>query len=247
VLRSWAEKLSRGVVLKRHLPQEFHSRPIFVSPDSALRFWRHDLTAVDPVLLRSASDLVSPGDIVWDIGANVGLFSFAASVRAGAQGRVLAVEPDPWLSDLPRRSARLRGINEAPVHVLPVAVSDSLSVANLNIAARGRSANFISGFGTTQTGGKRDSFSVMSVTLDWLLKFFPAPTLLKIDVEAMEGAVLRGASEILKMLPKIIIEVARESFSEVSSMLSDYKLLDCHLRTPAHNESCNIVAFPKTN
>ena len=244
MFRTWAEMLSRGVVLKRHLPREFRSRTIFVSPDSALRFWRHDLRAVDPDLFRMASELVNPGDVVWDIGANVGLFSFAASARAGREGQVLAVEPDPWLSDLLRRSARLSDSKQAPVHILSVAASDSLGVANLNIAARGRSANFVSGFGTTQTGGNRDSLSVISVTLDWLLKFFPPPDILKIDVEAMEGPVLRGARQLLSMAPKIIIEVARESFAEVSLILSDYKLLNYDLSTAAHEESCNIVALP---
>ena len=244
MLRSWAEKLSRGVILKRHLPEEFHSRPIFVSPDSALRFWRRDLRTVDPELLRTAAELVKPGDVVWDVGANVGLFTFAASVQAGKSGQVLALEPDPWLADLLRRSARLRGPNEAPVNVLPLAASDSLGIANLNIAARGRSANFVSGFGTTQTGGNRDRLSVMSVTLDWLLKFFPVPKVLKIDVEAMEEPVLRGAREVLARFPKIIIEVARESFVEVSSLLNHYRLLNYDLKTTAHDESCNIVALP---
>lgn len=247
MFRSWAERMSRGVVLKRRLPRELHSRPIFVSPDSALRFWRYDLEAVDPELLRMASQMVNPGDVVWDIGANVGLFAFAAAVRAGTEGQVLAVEPDPWLSDLLRRSARLRNSDEAPVHVLPVAISDSLAVANLNIAARGRSANYISGFGTTQTGGKRDLLPAISVTLDWLLKSFPPPTVLKIDVEAMEGPALRGAREVLSTRPKIIIEVARESFVEISSILSDYKLLNYDLKTAAHDQSCNIVALPSSS
>ena len=63
----------------------------------------------------------------------------------------------------------------------------------------------------------------------------------------MELPVLRGASEILRLLPKIVIEVARESFAEVSSILSDYRLLNCDLKTAAHDESCNIVALPRNN
>ncbi|HJT58725.1 MAG TPA: hypothetical protein VJ761_19605, partial [Ktedonobacteraceae bacterium] len=61
----------------------------------------------------------------------------------------------------------------------------------------------------------------------------------------MEGPVLRGAGEILRMHPKIIIEVARESFAEVSSILDHYQLLNYDLKTAAHDQSCNIVALPK--
>jgi FkbM family methyltransferase len=210
-----------------------------------LRFWRYDLGAADPDLLQSAARLIHPGDIVWDIGANVGLFSFAASVRAGTEGQVLAIEPDPWLSCLLRRSARICDSNQAPVHILTVAASDALGVANLNIAGRGRSANFISGFGTTQTGGNREQISLISVTLDWLLEFFPPPTVLKIDVEAMEVPVLRGARRLLSTFPKIIIEVAAESFAEVCSILTGYHLFNYDLTTPACRESANIIALPK--
>ena len=63
----------------------------------------------------------------------------------------------------------------------------------------------------------------------------------------MEGPVLRGARELLVTSPKIIIEVARESFVEVSSLLSHYRLLNWDLKTTAHDESCNIVALPKAN
>jgi len=83
-VRTLAEHLSRGRVLKRRLPAEFGAAPIFVSPDAALCFWHKDLANCDPALLDAARELVQPGDVVWDVGANVGLFSFAAAARACA-------------------------------------------------------------------------------------------------------------------------------------------------------------------
>jgi hypothetical protein len=100
MLRRVAEILSRGVVLKRRLPTQFGSGPLFVSPDSGLKYYRLDLKTADPTLFRMAAELVRPGDIVWDIGANVGLFTFAAAGLASPRGHVIAVEPDTWLVSL---------------------------------------------------------------------------------------------------------------------------------------------------
>src|SRR5688572_22539499 len=98
MLRSLLEGFSRDRVLRRRLPTEYGGHTLLVSPDSALMYWRRDLGRTDPLLLRLAADLVRPGATVWDIGANVGLFSFAAAFQAGRSGYVVAVEPDDLLS-----------------------------------------------------------------------------------------------------------------------------------------------------
>src|SRR5215831_225399 len=79
LIRSILKTLSRRVVLKRHLPEDLGRTPLFVSPESALAFWRFDISKVDPFLLSMVRELVRPGITVWDIGANVGLFAFAAA------------------------------------------------------------------------------------------------------------------------------------------------------------------------
>jgi predicted RNA methylase len=106
-------------VLKRRLPREFAGAPLFVSPNSVLGYWRRDISKVDPFLLSMVRELVRPAMSVWDIGANVGLFFFAA---ASLGAKVVAVEADLWLANLMHRSALL---NKLPVTVLPAAVSAS--------------------------------------------------------------------------------------------------------------------------
>ena len=86
------------------------------------------MARVDPALVGLAAETVRRGDTVWDIGANMGVFSFAAAVAAGPSGRVLAVEPDNALVGLLRRSAAANH-GHAPVDVLPAAVSDQESLA----------------------------------------------------------------------------------------------------------------------
>lgn len=246
-----AERLSRNRVIKRQLPAEFGSRTLLVSPDSALQYWRHDLSGVAPELFELAGKLVLPGETVWDIGANVGLFSFAAAAKAGLSGQVLAIEPDPWLGTLLRLSAASQAPGAAPVKVLGAAISDSIGIAEFNVASRGRSSNFVSGFGATQSGGSRGSFPVITVTLDWLMDCFGAPRVVKIDVEGMDLLALRGAGRVLALRPKLIMEVTESNSSEIFATLTacGYQLFEIDLQTiigaprAAHLPS-NIVALP---
>src|SRR5258707_10347990 len=115
LIRSVAEKLSRKRVLLRHLPRDFDSAPIHVSPDASLRLW-------SPLLKSDLFDLarqfVHPGDTIWDIGANVGLFTIAAAQRAGPNGNVISIEPDPWLAALLRRSISEQKSNVSPIQLM---------------------------------------------------------------------------------------------------------------------------------
>jgi hypothetical protein len=82
--RTFAESLSRGIVLRRTLPKkEDRGATLFVPPEVRPRYWSWSLASSDPWLLDMAVELVSRGEVVWVIGANVGLFSFAAAGLAG--------------------------------------------------------------------------------------------------------------------------------------------------------------------
>ena len=254
-VRRLAERLSRGVVLSRRLPREFSSLPIYVSPEAGLRYWRWNLGRVDPMLLRMVRELVTPGSVVWDIGANVGLFAFSAAALAGSSGSVLAVEPDLWLAQLLTRSSRhtkkVAG-TAAPVTVLAAAVCETNGIGQLHIAERARSANhLVESQGSTQAGGPRAIQNTVTVSLDFLLDHFPAPSVLKIDVEGAEVGVLRGASKLLlTSRPVVWCEVHPENSKIVAEILqaSGYQIyaaaLDPDKRTPLQRASWDTLAVP---
>ena len=104
-IRNLAEHLSRGVVLHRRLPAKFGRLPIYVTPEAGLLYWSA-MSRIDSVLYSMAEEMVKPGAAVWDVGANVGLFSFCSAALAGPTGKVLAIEPDFWLAHLINRSPR---------------------------------------------------------------------------------------------------------------------------------------------
>ena len=194
MIRHILRRFSRGVVLKRRLSRDFGHVPFLVTPESALSYWRPNINKVDPFLLSMVLELTSKDATVWDIGANVGLFAFAAAARGA---KLVAVEADTWLAHLLQRSVRLNGL---PVTVLPAGVSDQCGIAHLHFSEDGRASSSLAGTGSRQT--------VVSVTLDWMLERFPPPQVLKIDVEAMEYAVLQGGAHLLeKHHPTIFCEV----------------------------------------
>jgi FkbM family methyltransferase len=168
---------------------------MFVSPDAALHYWKPRVERTDPRLLNSALEVLQKGDVVWDVGANVGLFSFVAAGLVGPAGRVLAIKPDLWLAGLLRRSAGVNVDGFAPVDVLPVAIAEAADIQRFHVAQRGRASNHLAKFGYGQAGGSREVQFVPTVTLDWLLERFPAPRVLKIDVEGAETEALRGGGE----------------------------------------------------
>ena len=251
-IRTFAERMSRGVVLKRRLPLAVGGSPIFVSPDAALRFWRHDLARTDPALFHWAAELIHSGDVVWDIGASVGLFTFAAANLAAKSGRVLAVEPDTWQVDILRRSARLNSQHRAPVDILPVAVTNLIGVAQFVVARRGRSSSHLLGAESSQAGGCRESQQVLTVTLDWLMHNYTPPTLVKIDVEGAEDLVLSGGEELLSVVrPTLLCEVSDGCAGAVTNTLRrhGYALFDAdlqpHVRQPLGHAVWNTLARPQ--
>lgn len=220
-LRRFAEFALGRLTLTRRLPPPFSGNRIVASGRvGGLKFLFKPSAAWDPELLRIAAALVEPGDVVWDVGANVGLFAAAAASRAGPTGRVIAVEADFDAVKLLEQSAHANAGHGAPVTVLPVAASDSDGFVEFAIARRARAANSIAGYGSSQTGGVATLRTVPSVRLDSLLQHFPPPRVLKIDVEGAEALVLAGATRLLhEVRPRIYCEVAWNSADAVSALL----------------------------
>ena len=220
-LRLALERASHRVVVRRRLPAPFAAARIYVSTEGGLRYLAQPMSRVDPALLKLAAEVVTRGDTVWDIGANMGLFSFAAAVMAGREGRVLAVEPDTDLVGLLRRSAA-GAVGHAPVEILPAAISDEESVARFHIARRNRATSHLAGFGSVMAGGVRSTRLVPTVTLDWLAARLPPPDVVKIDVEGAELAVLLGGGRVLADSPTVICEVSGPNAAAVSTVLAEH-------------------------
>lgn len=253
MFRKTIEKLARGKHFKRRLPKEFGGAILYVTPDAALRYLQIGDSAFDLELLQIAKEFVHEGNVIWDIGANVGSFSFAAATIAGAGGSVLSVEADIWLAGLIRKSANLRQNRHLRIDVLPAAVSDRIGIAAFTIAARGRASNSLEATGArSQAGGVRERHFAPTVTLDSLLEVSRPPDMVKIDVEGAEAAVLSGASRLLREVrPILYCEVGHDQNSSVTDILqqANYILVDparpADQRQPLSKCPFNALAYPE--
>jgi FkbM family methyltransferase len=251
MLRNIAERLSRGRSFRYRLPQAYGGCRLYLTPEAGLRYWIPSRgIKSDEALLNNAAETVKPGSVIWDVGANMGLFSFAAAGLAGPKGRVYAFEPDAVMARLLRRSARLNP-GAAAVEVVPCAVAQDLSLARFEIARRSRASNALEGFQLSESGGVREVETTMTVSLDWLAERLPAPDVLKVDVEGAELAVFRGARRLLAAKnPVLIFELTRRNWDEESSLLRDlgYRLYDGDLppgeRQLLTGPTYNIIAVP---
>jgi len=227
VARSLLEQATKHLVFRRRLPQLFDRAPIIVSPSAGGLKYFKPIAKADPVLLRNAKTLVRPGDVIWDIGANVGLFTFAAAARAGVDGAVVAFEPDTWLVQLLHKSQALQSPQSAPVTIVPAAVAQSVALRTFHIAKRSRAFNSLSNFGRAQADGiSARQIVVPTFNLDWLLESQPPPNLIKCDVEGAEAEVFIGQSRMLNDIrPTILCEVGPEHSPIISRLLQDHGYL----------------------
>jgi FkbM family methyltransferase len=131
---------------------------------------------------------VRPGNVVWDIGANVGFFTLLAARLTGTAGRIVAIEPLPRNLDLLRAHLDLNQIGN--VTVLGQAVADAAGTALFAAAA-------------SPSMGRLDTaagFEVTVTTVDTLVEsgVAPAPHIIKMDIEGAESRALAGARRTLE-------------------------------------------------
>ena len=238
-------RLGSGQTFTRRLPADLGGCRFPAALDGGTKFLRLNAHRFDPPLTRFAQRYVQPGSTVWDIGANVGLFTFVAAGLAGRDGRVLAVEADTWLVGNLRRAAA-RNPDAAQVTVLPAAASAGFGFAEFVVSRAARATSHLaSAGGSGATGGVRERQLVPTVPLDALLPL-GRPDVLKIDIEGGEVDALAGASQVLAGRPVLLMEVYEQASETVHDLLEPYgyRYLDPadHLRV--ERPTFNVIAVP---
>lgn len=156
--------------------------------------------------------LVQPGDVVIDVGANIGYISHLLAQWVGPEGKVHALEPVPGTFDLLRHSlSRLHG---SQVVLYNVAASSKSGQAVMEIPEyEGGGENLyesrVVDAENAAKGGHR-TVTVELRTLDDMFLGSDQPVAcIKIDVEGHELDAVRGGEQVLeRWAPALVIEVS---------------------------------------
>ncbi|MEM8934905.1 MAG: FkbM family methyltransferase [Pseudomonadota bacterium] len=153
--------------------------------------------------LKAVKDHLGDGDVFYDIGANVGVFSFLAADWVGTTGAVCAFEPEENNLKCFRRSLdRMQADNVRLFDIAVGARDGEMQFDRRGGAFSGRLVNQ-----AMAPDGETVSISVRSLD-SVIAEGAPRPTLVKIDVEGGEGDVLTGAQKILEVVrPAILCEL----------------------------------------
>ena len=132
--------------------------------------------------------LVQPGDVVVDVGANVGYFTLLMSTLVGPKGRVVAIEAHPRIAAINRAHLEMNRITN--VHLVTAAVTDEIGDV---ILYEGPASNIGSTSMMRFRAGSR-SLRVAGVPLFDILsgETLSRISLIKIDIEGAEVPVVRA-------------------------------------------------------
>jgi FkbM family methyltransferase len=167
----------------------------------------------EPLIERALSTHLRPGSVFYDCGAHLGVMSMLAARIVGDTGAVFAFEPDPENVARIREHALRNGLHQ--INIMPRAV---WSCGGGRLLFRRASPQSSRNQGAIETDPKRsgeNTIEVESICLDEFAQKHPSPTVIKIDVEGAEPAVLRGSKEVVRSVqPVLICEVHNDQASK---------------------------------
>ncbi len=182
---------------------------------------------------------LTPGDVFYDIGANVGAYSLIGALRVGAGGRVIAFEPSYATFAHLCDNIVLNDVSDIVIPVpIPLGEKTTLATLNYHKLVPGHARHAIGGDAADARGDAPVYRQPVLLTrLDDLVASFalPAPRFIKIDVDGAEAGVLRGAPRLLAQpaLQELMIEVDVSNTAAVMETLTTagLRLADRYERT----------------
>ncbi len=154
-------------------------------------------------------DYCRRGDVVVDVGANIGEVSIVMSQEAGPRGRVFAFEPSPRIFGYLRGNLALNGCTNVTAYNL--ALGTAAGTVLMSDDRRDDMNHLVAEGGTP----------VECSTLDWALAGSGPVALIKIDVEGTELAVLKGALETLARTACVNCEMWETHFRRYGHGMGD--------------------------
>ncbi|MFM9105683.1 MAG: FkbM family methyltransferase [Chloroflexota bacterium] len=192
--------------------------------DREIGMWLRDRGTWGEGESRFMRDLVRPGMMVLDVGANLGYCSVLLSQLVGAGGSVLAIEAEPGNASLLRANLALNGAGN--VEALAVAAHRERTTVSMALFDPGN----LGGFQFTHGAG----VAVPAWPLDDLLDPDVPVGFIKVDVEGADHLAVAGLSRtIRRWRPAVLVEFAPHHIATVGETpgeaLAVYRSLDMRI------------------
>jgi FkbM family methyltransferase len=198
----------------------------FAVPNRLCRYRVETFATKEPETLEWI-DSIPVESVVWDVGANIGLYSiYAAKAR---NCRVYAFEPSVFNLELLARNIYLNGLQNQ-ITIVPVALSDKVGASLFKMSTT-TWGGALSTFGQDfdQNGMAMNSLFEyrtygVSITDAVALLGVTPPQHVKIDVDGIEHFILRGGKGVLANVDSVLIEINddfREQAEESSRHLME--------------------------
>ena len=158
---------------------------------------------------------IKEGDLVFEIGSNIGQYSLQISAKIGNTGKLVCVEPD---SDNFSFLSFNTSINHCTnVQLLKMAVSDheGKSIFYKDTVTGGRMGSLIREYSSSHFRGMAEEVEI--TTLPQLISRFGHPAFIKVDVEGAEDLIFYNASTIDRNTT-YLIEVREETKNNIFSV-----------------------------
>lgn len=158
---------------------------------------------------------IQSGNVIIDIGANIGMYTLLASDLAGSTGKVYAFEPSKETFAVLNKN--IEGNNKKNVSTHQLALSNKREKVSLRVpvVAQGRADAFNSIHVIEDDGNKEEGEYMETMTLDQFVKEQQIKEIdfIKIDIEGAELLCLQGARNTLEHIkPRVIVFESFEPF-----------------------------------
>lgn len=158
-------------------------------------------------------DAIPQGSVLWDIGANIGLYTCYAAKARGC--RVFAFEPSIFNLELLARNISLNGLTREAT-IIPLPLTDALTISTLNMTTTewgGAMSTFDQSY--THDGSmlkKVFEFRTIGLSMDEAVALLrnAQPDYIKMDVDGIEHLILKGGAGVLRSIKGVLIEINDE-------------------------------------
>ncbi len=192
-----ADKVVSPVARKRGSPKVIRTVDgidLFVDPTRAdlVQLYLYMFRVWEPVITTWLKKILKPGDVVVDVGANIGYYTTLAAKIVGPSGRVIAIEPFPETFAALRDNVLRNGLTN--VELVNAAVGDG-SMLSLYQEPSGALGTIT----MLQQPGWRHVAEVSTTTIEQVVPvgLQARLRLVKIDAEGAEGIALRSMGGLL--------------------------------------------------